>query len=302
MRMREKIIIFLVIAALTAGLASACRTKTTVKKLGEIEIEMLEPGSLKDKSLKQWYEDSYRVKFSHDVSHIDGYKYVLICAGEMPTGGYSIEITRALQENGELLFFAKLVRPEKSDKASEGISYPHALFRIKEKDEVLVRVELDMGGETGDSSVSSYRYKDIRGVYIGQADRNFIEILIDKTVNFPGNEKPVIFKLTSDVKLSPNDQVKLDCVKNEQGQWEIEKIERISGGESVQTSRGRFVGQIDANSVEIIIDGNPMAFRLADQVKVMIDVAGIAEDTPVEISYIHDGSSYKITELRVIPD
>lgn len=300
--MRKKTIIILLIVALIAGLAWACGAKATVKKLGDIEIEMLEPGSLKDKSLQQWYEDSYKMKFSHDVSHIDGYKYILICAGEMPTGGYSIDITNALKENGELLFYAKLVKPEKSENASEGTSYPHVLFRIKEDNEVSVRVELDMGGETGDLSTNSHSYSDIRGVYIGQADRNFIEVLVDKSVNFPGNEKPVIFKLNSDVELSPNDPVKLDCVKNEQGQWEIVKIERISGGEFGEKSRGEFVGQIDANSVEIIIDGNPLAFQLADQVKLLTDLEGIAEGTPVEISFINDDGSMIITELQVNPE
>lgn len=299
--MPKKTIVVLVIAMLIIGLAAACGSKPTVQKIGDIEIEMLEPASLKDKSLQQWYEDSYRVRFSHDVSHIDGYKYVLICAGEMPTGGYSIALTKAVQENGELLFSARLVRPEEGAKVSQASTYPHVLFRIKETSEVAVRIVLDLGGAGENESLSPDRYSNISGVYIGQADRNFAEILIDQTINFPGNEKPVVFKLTADVELVPNDRVNLDCFRNEQGQWEIARIEKVSGDESAATARGEYVGQIDANSVEIVINGNPLAFRLSDQVKLMTDLEGIDEGTPVEISYIKDGSSLKITELSINP-
>ena len=300
--MHKKAIVFLVVAGLILGLACACEPKAKVEKLGEVEIEILEPDSLKEKALKQWYEDSYRVKFSHNVSHVDGYKYVLICAGEMPTGGYSIDILQARKENGALLFYAKLIGPKEGQKVSQGITYPHVLFRVKEENEISVRVELDIGGSEEKETVNLDRYNGVVGVYIGQADRNFVEIVIDNTVNFPGSEKPVVFKLTGNVKLTPNDLVKLDCVKNEQGQWEIIDIQNLSGGKSTHTAIGKFVGQIDANSVEIKLDGKPYAFRLAGHVKLLTDMMQIAEGTMVEIKYVKDGSLLEIIHLRVIQD
>jgi|GEM_PF-3077223 len=300
--MYKKVAAILVMVGLILGLASACGPKVTVKKLGEIEIEILEPASLKDKALKQWYEDFYRSKFSHDVSHIDGYKYVLICAGEMPTGGYWIDIVKALKENGTLLFYARLMGPQEGEKVSQAITYPHVLFRVKETNEVSVRVELDMGGVEVQKPVSPDRYNGILGVYIGQADRNFVEIAVDKTIDFPGNEKPVVFKLTDEVNFSPNDLVKFDCVKNEQGQWEIIEIENLSRGKTTQNALGEYVGQIDANSVEIIMDGKSFAFRLADHVKLIADMSGIDEGTLVEIKFIEDGRTLEIIDLKAIPD
>jgi len=277
-----------------------------------VEIQIVDPASLKDNELKKWYEDSYKERFTHSVSYIDGYKYVLICAGEMPTDGYNVGITDANKENGTMVFYAKLISPKPEQKTAQVLTYPHVLFRISEKEELTVRAELDMGGFTGTEKTVSDKFVDLQGVYIGLADNNFIEIKLDKNIDLPGDTQPVVFKLTDSIMGSfikgsaeyqdfkENDSVRFDCIKTAEGQWEIIKIEKISGDKKADSITGEYVGQIDANSVEIIINGTPGTFRLDDSVKTFFETNEIEEGTNVAIRYKLEAGMQILTELKII--
>lgn len=235
------LIIFIFV--LSACFITACgQKKPENKTVGGVEIQIIKPTSLKDNELKSWYENSYKERFTHNVSYIDGYKYVLICAGEMPTDGYNVSITDAKKENGTIVFYAKLISPKPDQKTAQVLDYPHILFRINEKEEITIRAELDMGGIIGNQGTTSDKYADLQGVYIGLADNNFIEIELDKNIDLPGDTQPVVYKLTDSIigyfskdsadykDFKENDTVRFDCIKNKEGQWEIIKIERISEG------------------------------------------------------------------------
>lgn len=57
-------------------------------------------------------------------------------------------------------------------------------------------------------------------------------------------------------------------------------------GEKIRTDAGTYVGQIDANSIEIKIDGEPKAFRLSERVKENFEQIGLNTDDRVVFSYI----------------
>ncbi len=238
--MRKKLLLPVIII-LIFTLAIACGKKEAVpQKIGNVEFETIEPDVLKDEALQQWYEESYKTKYTHSVSYVDGYKYMLICAGEMPEEGYGIKITDAKKEDDFIYLSAKLLSPGQDEEVKQQGLYPHLLLRFTEEAELCLLASLDMTEARDQGENNSDCYGGLIGMYIGQADNNFIEIELAPGVDFPGNDEPVVFKLSEDVKehfqgtgeaqilINENDTVMFDCVKTQQGQWEITEIKSVT--------------------------------------------------------------------------
>lgn len=163
--------------------------KGEIRQFGEISLEIIDPDSLQDDDLIEWYDASYQEQLSpgegsrvlsHTVSHVDGYKYVLIWAGEMPTAGYSLNITDAKMDNDILVVYAALTSPKPDEAAAQVLTYPHILFRLPDEEAAMVRVDLDMGSVAvvpPDSNPAEA--KPVQGVFVGLADANSVEIIID---------------------------------------------------------------------------------------------------------------------------
>jgi len=297
---------------LMAGLAACSSKGIQAKMVGDVEVEVLDPAGLKNQELRKWYEENYRVRFSHSVSFTDGYKYVLVCAGEMPSAGYEVELANARRENGMALFYARLIPPRGGVKTGQAVSYPHLLFRVKEKGELTVRVELDMGGAEINRVEYPERLSGINGVYVGLADNNFVEISVDKNAGFPQNSKTVVFKLSDEAKkmleqgtpeyqeFKENDPVSFDCVRTKDGQWEITKMVNLSGFIQQEEASGEYVGQIDANSVEIKIQGVPRAFRLSDPLRTYFENNEVESGSAVNIKYVKEGDALKLVDFKTV--
>ena len=56
--------------------------------------------------------------------------------------------------------------------------------------------------------------------------------------------------------------------------------------ENIRTDAGTYVGQIDSNSIEIKINGEPKAFQLSERVKENFEQIGLKTDDRVVFSYI----------------
>ncbi|MEL7566264.1 MAG: hypothetical protein AAGU27_15455 [Dehalobacterium sp.] len=57
-------------------------------------------------------------------------------------------------------------------------------------------------------------------------------------------------------------------------------------GEKIRTDAGTYVGQIDANSIEIKVNGEPQAFQLSERLKEKFAELGLKTDDRVVFSYI----------------
>ncbi len=55
--------------------------------------------------------------------------------------------------------------------------------------------------------------------------------------------------------------------------------------QEVATVKGMYIGQIDSNSVEIEVDGEPRAFRITDLKK---SIETINESDPVKVQYVEN--------------
>ncbi len=238
--MQRKFVCLLIAALCLILLLSACnKNKTDSDKYEQVQYEVINPETLKDKAISQWYEDSYWRNAAHSVNHIDGYEYVLIGAGEVPTGGYSVSITKAQKEDETIVFYANLMPPAQGAPVTQAITYPHILVRFPTKEAITVKAELDMS-------------------------------------RMPKNGDEV----------KPTDEVNQNKTPEEQKTQEI---------------TGKYVGQIDANSVEITIDGKPQAFRISQQVKEYIEKENIDTGRSVTIKYRQSSSGQEIIEITVLP-
>lgn len=170
--MNKKVLCLMVVCCILTGMVAACTQDTG--RSGEVEYKIIALSDLKDEALKQWYEDSYKKEGSHSASIGDGFKYLLICAGERPTGGYSIEVTKVVKEEDEIVFYTRLNVPGKEEAVIQAITYPHLLLRVKAEDTQTVKAKLEVADESGQNN-----RKKVLGIYVGQIDNNSIEIEID---------------------------------------------------------------------------------------------------------------------------
>jgi hypothetical protein len=104
---------------------------------------------------------------------------------------------------------------------------------------------------------------DVSAVYVGQIDGNSIEVKIDG--------KRVALFFSSSVKASfdtslfkSGSTVRVTYSKNDKGQLVLTSIKSAMYGIAVS---GVYVGQMDNNSLEVKINGKPIAFYLSDKFK-----------------------------------
>lgn len=275
----------------------SCGPNVKTLKIGDLEYEQIDPASLKDEVLKSWYEKSFKEKVSHSTNH-KGYKYLLISAGEKPTGGYEIELVKAVKEQSGYIFHAILKTPQPGQQVTQALTYPHILLRVKGEDNVPLRGELDFGGAEVSKNVNEGSFNGLYATYVGQIDNNFIEMVVDPVFGFPEGGQPYAFKLSDTVKkyfasgqdskdLKENDIVRFDCKKTEDGQWEVTEIFNTTAKKVIYgPEKGEYVGQIDANSVEIKINNQPRAFRLSPNIRLQIENSEPKTGQQVVIKYI----------------
>lgn len=147
------------------------------------------------------------------------------------------------------------------------------------------------------------------GRYNGQIDANSIEIKIS---GVPDEIDPEVFRLSKTIKaefntykLNTGDTLKFDYLVNEHGQKVITKLEVLNrssqnpkpsanpvpNNTQTKIDTGRYVGQIDSNSIEIRISGVPdeisaKAFRLNDSIKANFQSYALQEGDQIKFSFI----------------
>lgn len=101
-----------------------------------VEYEEINIADLSDEDeLYSWVQAN---KSTMGIYHknINNYNYVLICAGEKPTGGYSIEINSVtLVSPGRIYVDAELIKPSLDSIVTQALTYPCKLIAIKSEGE-----------------------------------------------------------------------------------------------------------------------------------------------------------------------
>ncbi|WIV12323.1 protease complex subunit PrcB family protein [Proteiniborus sp. MB09-C3] len=216
----KKIIGLVLITVLGLSLFTACSTaKNTSAVIGDIDFEVVGSDVLTDSKLEEWYNENYKKEgiFSIDSKE---HKYILVGAGEEPTGGYSVEITSVVGKEDSISVDAKVNAPTPEQMVTEAITYPNTLIRIS-KDSRKVEFGEFLKAVVEEDSEDTV---EGTGIFVGLADSNSCEIKVD------GEATP--FRLSEEVKeaagsLEMNQKVKFSYYLNEYEQMVITEIEII---------------------------------------------------------------------------
>lgn len=84
-----------------------------------------------DEEIQEWYEESMQEEGIHRLNK-GGHTFILVSAGEKPTGGYELTITSVTAGEDVLKVGANLTSPPADAMVITVITYPSALIRIPE--------------------------------------------------------------------------------------------------------------------------------------------------------------------------
>lgn len=62
----------------------------------------------------------------------NGYKYIIVCYGEVDTGGYSISIEEMYETKESVVIKTKLIGPYEGEKVNRTKTYPYIVMKIED--------------------------------------------------------------------------------------------------------------------------------------------------------------------------
>lgn len=218
---KNKLISLILIMILSLSLFIACsKGKNTSAIIGDIDFEVVGSDVLTDSKLEEWYNGNHK---EEGISSIDfkEYKYILVGAGEMPTGGYSVEITSVVGKEDTIIVDAKINAPKDDEMVTEALTYPNALIRVS-KDSRKAALG-DLLKETVEEDSNGIMKET--GIFVGLADSNSCEIIV--------NDEASAYRLSEEVKetvgnINMNEKVEFSYYLNEYEQMVIVDIEKVN--------------------------------------------------------------------------
>lgn len=197
----------LLLAAAVAGCGRTDGDEGDGDRAGEeLSYEVIEPQSAEFDALyqgdfKQWYDSAFEVGGLHSFVQ-EGQRYLLVSAGERPTGGYWLEELVLVGTEEEIEVTVRLRVPAPGEFVTEALTYPHLLVRIPDDGRQLVYEGLSDPGtaappeDTDDSGQepdgNAEEHTD-SGRLIGWIDNNSVEIQIS---GVPDEIGPRVFRLS----------------------------------------------------------------------------------------------------------
>lgn len=138
---------------LRAMIIKAHRKSDSIDVEKAIEFEVVGKEVLEDnEALVKWYQSNYHKEGIHLVSDRQ-WQYVLIAAGEKPTGGYSIKIDSITEVKPKTAYIhATLNSPGKDVMVTQALTYPNAIVRFH-KDNI-EEIQGDLAGIKQNNSES----------------------------------------------------------------------------------------------------------------------------------------------------
>lgn len=297
--MTKRLAVLLVCVLLVTGLLVGCGNQSKVInngeidenkdiQLGELDFESIDESSLKEDTLKNWFEINYKNNGISTIKHNENV-YILIGAGEQNTGGYSVEVTSVVGKQNEIIVSGRLNSPKESEMVIQALTYPNAIVKIPKDDRIIMLGSFEYPDKDGKHLSSGVMEGD--GIYVGQADSNFIEIIVEG--------HPQEFMISEDIKdyfdvnsysykdLRENDEVHFTYREDESTGNSviigIYKNNDINKGENAII--GKYIGQIDSNSIEVEVNDVIGAYRLSEEAKTILLNGTIKDGDSVYIEY-----------------
>ncbi len=230
-RMLKKIMLIILAIGAAVILLVVCNLfdreapQNTEPVRGELVYEAIDFNSSKFRELnkddfKKWYEENYQTEGVYSLS-LDDKTYVLISAGEKPTGGYGIENVVLTGGEEEISVAAEVSSPAADEIVTMALTYPHVLLETHEDARPFALKELKIADE----------HKKDSGTYVGQIDSNSVEIKIS---GVPNENAYRAFQLSEELKenlssleIQEGDAVLFTYTTNDQVRPVIIEIEKI---------------------------------------------------------------------------
>jgi len=255
---------------------------------------IIEKADLNDPILEEWYEKSYKEFGYHFTSDDKGNRYLVISAGERPTGGYGLVLNSVVEGTDKVTIVAELKYPQKGQMVTQVLTYPHLLIKANFGDK-----EID-----ADISNMEETRRNVTGSFTGRIDNDSVEIHPDYAV-FTREGKRA-FTLNEETRawfdansLEANTRLKFDVLKNSNGQLVITKV-KASGDDVEEVIKGYFEGRIDSNFIEVTVNQKTQTFKLSEEFQKTFDPSLYDGNKEVAMLCLKD-KTYKYVVLDMKP-
>ncbi|QOR36776.1 protease complex subunit PrcB family protein [Clostridium sp. 'deep sea'] len=155
------------------------------------------------------------------------YRYLLISAGEMKTGGYSLEVTEVIEGVDKVTFKVKLNKPKKDSMVTMALTYPYLLLKVSASEKTIDVDFIDYKGSNGEliKVENHLKVEELNGIYSKRLDEKYISV---KTT-----EESYMFKYSTEqesntLKLQKNMALDISYFKNSNGELEVCSLEQAS--------------------------------------------------------------------------
>jgi hypothetical protein len=263
--MRKLLVLMLVFAFLTVGCTNGANTDIEEPEFNVISIDDIE-----DEDINQWYQENFQ-EHGYYVYEGDSESYLLISAGERPTGGYSLELKNEQLIDGKFSADVVLNEPTKDDMVIMILTYPSLL--IKFENLTSLTVELDLEDLEQDIATPS-EYRQILARFNGQIDNNSIEI--DTSIGFHlqelTNEEDALAVRYNEEKsdelrtiidtVNTGEWILFDGHKDEFERLILDEVLDIGHENQSHIISGIYTGRIDNNFIEVEIASYPIVFMI----------------------------------------
>jgi len=126
-----------------------------------IDFEILEHQSIMaNEYLASWYQSNFKKEGIYSI--VDGdFMYVLVSAGEKPTGGYTLQINSMTEVTpGTAYIHATLKSPDEGSFVTDALTYPNSIARFNKGNIEQVQWDLDYLGNYEEVNSISYKNDD----------------------------------------------------------------------------------------------------------------------------------------------
>lgn len=226
----KKTICLAVILVLVLSLIGCQKNSRPGITVNDISFERVALEDLDSKTRDIINESKEKSGYKLIESEEKGYYYLAVFAGEKPTAGYSIRITKVLDSEGVTKVMVEETVPGKDVMVAQVLTYPMDIVKLTGITDN-VKLEFDTKEGTVDEANKDSQTSElietqiVEAEYVGQIDNNSIEVKIE--------DGAVALRLTetskerlAELKPKTGDIVRFEVFRNEHGQETVLTLEK----------------------------------------------------------------------------
>ncbi|MFP4456745.1 MAG: protease complex subunit PrcB family protein [Clostridia bacterium] len=296
--MKKTLIFALIISMFLVG----CSNDTTPDV--DPEFQLIDITEVENEDLTQWYEDNKGELGTYQFESEDKI-YLLIAAGEKRTGGYSIELENEMLEGNTFSGELSLNAPSEDEMVTMALTYPTILIEFTGLEEL--NVDLNVEDLEEEKEVKA-DLNQVIAIYNGQNDNNSIEV--DTSISaqlqpYIEDEQVLSLRITQELfseieGIEPGEYIVFNANQDEHDRIVVNEILESKELSKTYILEATYVGRVDNNSIEALVNSTPVAFRYTSEQE-SEDVGEIETDSKISISYsFNEHGQRVVNEILVL--